>query len=121
LETPDEEYPFILVTGRRLAHYNNSSMTRRCEGLRWLAPEEEVEIHPDDALREGVVNGEMVIVRSRRGELAVRAKVTERSRPGSVFMGFHFPETPTNMLTSPGVDEIAQTPEYKVCAVAISS
>jgi formate dehydrogenase major subunit len=120
LETPDKEYPFMLITGRRLVHYNNSSMTRRCEGLRWLVPEEEVEIHPDDALRAGIVNGEMVIVRSRRGELAVRARVTERSRPGSVFMAFHFPETPTNLLTSPGVDEIAQTPEYKVCAVAIS-
>jgi formate dehydrogenase alpha subunit len=119
LETPDKEYPLMLVTGRRLVHYNNSSMTRRCEGLRWLAPEEELEIHPDDASQMGIINGEMVIVRSRRGELAVRARVTERSRPGSVFMAFHFPETPTNLLTSPGVDEIAQTPEYKVCAVAI--
>jgi len=66
------------------------------------------------------MHGKMVTVRSRRGEIEARARVTGRSRPGSVFMAFHFPETPTNLLTSPGFDEIARTPEYKVCAVAIS-
>ncbi len=119
LETPDEDYPLVLITGRRLAHYNNGSMTRRCQGLLTLVPEETVEIHPRDALRLGIEQGQMVIVRSRRGKVEVRARVTERSRPGTVFMAFHFDKPLTNLLTSPGRDEIALTPEYKVCAVAV--
>ena len=65
--------------------------------------------------------GQRVRVRSRRGELEVTACVTERSRPGSVFMAFHHEAALTNLLTSPGLDEIALTPEYKDCAVSISS
>jgi formate dehydrogenase major subunit len=119
-EAPDADYPLTLVTGRRLVHYNNGSMTRRCHGLRQIAPEETLEIHPMDASRLGVGDGELVNVRSRRGSLLVRARITERSQPGTVFLSFHFPESPTNQLTSSALDEIALTPEYKVCAVAIS-
>ncbi|CAK8715688.1 succinate dehydrogenase [Candidatus Electronema halotolerans] len=121
LERPDAEYPFILVTGRRREHYNNGSMTRRCAGLISLVPEEKVDIHPDDAAKLGIADGQRVRVRSRRGELEVTACVTDRSRPGSVFMAFHHEATLTNLLTSPGLDEIALTPEYKACAVSISS
>ena len=120
LEKPDVEYPFILVTGRRREHYNNGSMTRRCAGLLALVPEELLEIHPDDAARLGIRDGQQVRVRSRRGELEVAAWITERSRPGSVFMAFHHEEPLTNVLTSPGVDEIALTPEYKACAVRVA-
>ena len=119
LETPDEDYPLVLITGRRLQHYNNGSMTRRCKGLLQLVPEETVELHPLDAARFGVKNGMPVLVRSRRGEVRVRACVTGRSRPGTVFMAFHFDEPLTNILTSPGEDEISRTPEYKACAVAV--
>jgi formate dehydrogenase alpha subunit len=120
LEKPDAEYPFILVTGRRREHYNNGSMTRRCAGLIGLVPEEKADIHPDDAAKLGISDGQRVRVRSRRDELEVTACVTDRSRPGSVFMAFHHEEPLTNLLTSPGVDEIALTPEYKACAVSIT-
>jgi formate dehydrogenase major subunit len=119
LETPDETYPLMLVTGRRLAHYNNGSMTRRCEGLADLVPGETLEIHPDDAGRLGITDNMEVTVRSRRGEIRLPARVTERSRPGSVFTAFHFVEPLVNSITSPGVDEITGTPEYKACAVAV--
>lgn len=119
LEAPDAEFPLILVTGRRLAHYNNGSMTRRCEGLVDLIPEETLEIHPDDAGRFGISDRMEVTVRSRRGEIRLPARVTERSRPGSVFAAFHFAEPLVNAITSPGVDEITGTPEYKACAVAV--
>ncbi|MGR0482854.1 MAG: formate dehydrogenase subunit alpha [Candidatus Electronema sp. V4] len=119
LEKPDAEYPLILVTGRRREHYNNGSMTRRCSGLLALVPEELVEIHPDDAARLGIADGQRVLVKSRRGSIELAAWVTERSRPGSVFMAFHHEEPLTNVLTSPGVDEIALTPEYKACAVRV--
>ncbi|MBU0681518.1 MAG: formate dehydrogenase subunit alpha [Proteobacteria bacterium] len=117
LERPDAEYPLILITGRRLAHYNNGSMTRRCSGLVGLVPEETVEIHPEDAARLAIITGMMVEVRSRRGAIALPAVVSERSRPGSVFTAFHFIEPLVNTITSPGMDEIAGTPEYKACAV----
>ena len=67
----------------------------------------------------GVKTGDNVRVISRRGSLEVKAHVTTKSRPGSVFMSFHFPETPTNVLTGPGEDLLALTPEYKVCAVRV--
>jgi predicted molibdopterin-dependent oxidoreductase YjgC len=119
LERPDDQYPIILVTGRRLAHYNNGSMTRRCEGLAALEPEEVAEVHPDDAARFGIEDGCRIMVVSRRGALEVLVRVTERSRPGSVFMAFHHEEPLVNILTSPGGDEIAGTPEYKACAVRL--
>jgi formate dehydrogenase alpha subunit len=120
LEKPDADYPLILVTGRRREHYNNGSMTRRCAGLLALVPEELVEIHPDDAAKLGISNGGRVQISSRRGSIELTASVTERSRPGSVFMAFHHEEPLTNILTSPGVDEIALTPEYKACAVRVA-
>lgn len=119
LETPDEDYPLILITGRRLEHYNNGSMTRRCMGLLGLVPEETLEIHPEDAKRLHIADGQKIVLGSRRGEIVLRAKITGRSRPGSVFAAFHFTEPLTNLLTSPGLDEIARTPEYKVCAVHV--
>ena len=121
LETVDAEFPLILITGRRLAHYNNGSMTRRCVGLNTLVPEETVEIHPLDAAVYAIRDGDWVEIGSRRGAIRLRAKVTERSRSGTVFTAFHFAEPLTNLLTSPAQDEIALTPEYKVCAVKLSA
>lgn len=118
-EDSDRDYPFVLITGRRLEHYNNGSMTRRARAFNEIAPHEEVEINPDDASRLNVKDGAMVRVVSRRGEVAVRAKVTYRSRPGSVFMSFHYEDALTNLLTSPGLDVKTLTPEYKVCAVRV--
>jgi len=120
-EEADDDYPLVLVTGRRLEHYNNGSMTRRCEGFELIAPEELVEIHPDDAKELGITDGQMVKVESRRGKVKVKAKVTDKSKPGTVFMTFHFQDVLTNILTSPGLDSKTLTPEYKVCAVRITT
>ena len=120
LERPDADFPLILVTGRRREHYNNGSMTRRCRGLVALVPEETVEIHPEDAARLGISTGMSVTVRSRRGVVQLPAVVSQRSRPGTVFTAFHFAGPLINVLTSPGIDEIAGTPEYKACAVAVT-
>lgn len=80
-----------------------------------------MEIHPEDAARLGISDGQRVQISSRRGSIELTAWVTERSRLGSVFMAFHHQEPLTNILTSPGVDEIALTPEYKACAVRIAA
>jgi formate dehydrogenase (NADP+) alpha subunit len=121
LEQPDAEYPFTLTTGRRYESYNTHSQTRHyAAGVKLKQTEETVDIHPDDALVLGITDGEVVQVRSRRGELRVKAKVTEQVVPGLVFMSFHWSETPTNVLTLNEFDPISGTAEYKACAVAIS-
>jgi formate dehydrogenase alpha subunit len=118
-EPPDAEYPLILTTGRLLEHYHSGTMTRRVAALDWLVSEGSVEIHPADARRFAVQEGGMVRLRSRRGTITTRARVTEGIAPGSVFMPFHFAEAAANMLTHAALDPVAKIPEYKVCAVAI--
>jgi predicted molibdopterin-dependent oxidoreductase YjgC len=119
-ELPDAEYPYLLTTGRRLATYHTNTMTGACEGFDVLAPHEAAEIHPDDAGRLGLKTGDWMRVRSRRGEVRVRARVTDRSPAGVVFMSFAFPETPVNVLTTRAGDPVTETPELKVAAVALS-
>jgi len=118
-ETPDQDYPLILTTGRSLFQYHTGSMSRRVKGLNVFRNEELVEINPQDAASLGIADGEKVKVISRRGEVVAKAKVTEVSPPGVVFMTFHFAESPTNQLTNPAIDPVAKIPEFKVCAVRI--
>lgn len=118
-EVPDKEYPFVLITGRIREHYNNGSMTRRISGIMELVPEELLEISPEDADELGIKSGDMVRVSSRRGEIKVRVKVTDRSQKGNLFLTFHHQSALTNLLTSPFRDYIAGTPEYKACAVRV--
>jgi len=118
-ENPDAQFPFTLTTGRILQHYHTRSMTGRVAGLEQLAPEERVELHPDDAARLGVNDGDWLRVSSRRGEVEARAWVTDRVGHGVVFMTFHYADALTNALTNTAVDPIAKIPELKVCAVKV--
>jgi formate dehydrogenase alpha subunit len=118
-ELPDEEYPFLLSTGRILFHWHGGTMSRRSAGLDAIAPEAEAEIHPDDAGRLGVADGDLLRVYSRRGCVVATTRVTPRSAPGMVFMTFHFAEAAVNLLTIDAVDPTAKIPEYKVCAVNV--
>jgi formate dehydrogenase (NADP+) alpha subunit len=118
-ELPDETYPYVLTTGRILYHFHTGTMSRRAEGLDAVRPHGFVEIHPDDAKELGIKNDEMVTVSSRRGTVTAHAVVTYRSRPGSVFMAFHFREAAANVLTNDALDPIAKIPEFKVCAVKV--
>ena len=119
MELPDDNYPLVLTTGRSLFHFHTGTMTRKVKGLNVLRGEELVEINPDDASTLGISDGKLVKVISRRGEVVARAKVTETSPVGVVFMTFHFAESPTNLLTSPALDPVAKIPEFKVCAVRV--
>ncbi len=118
-ELPDAQYPLILTTERSLYQYHTGTMTRKVDGLNRLRGEELVEINAADAAGLGVVDGDMVRVSSRRGEVAARACVTAVSPPGVICMSFHFAESPTNRLTNPAYDPVAKIPEYKVCAVKV--
>lgn len=117
-ELPDEEYPFLLNTGRKLSHYN--VFTQNSEVLESYAPEELAEINPLDAKRLDVIEGERVKVVSRRGELETKIKVTERVPQGMIFMTFHYMDTPTNVLTNAASDKVSKTYEYKACGVQIT-
>jgi predicted molibdopterin-dependent oxidoreductase YjgC len=119
-ELPDDEYPFILSTGRVLYHWHGGTMTRRSK-LDDIYPEPTVEIHPNDAENLGVQVGDWIKVRSRRGEIIVKTLVTERSPTGMVFIPFHFAEAAANELTLDARDPKAKIPDYKVCAVAVES
>jgi predicted molibdopterin-dependent oxidoreductase YjgC len=115
----DDEFPLVLVTGRRLEHYNVGTMTRRTGNLE-LVGHEWLEIHPDDAAALGVEDGETVEVRSRNGSILLEAGVTERIEPGHVFASFHFPEARTNVLVGQSADVDTSCPEYKVVPVAVT-
>ncbi|PLR98768.1 formate dehydrogenase H subunit alpha, selenocysteine-containing [Bacillus sp. T33-2] len=120
IETPDDHYPFILTTGRRYESYNTHTQTRHyADGVKIKQKEETVDIHPDDAIKLGIADGEKVRVSSRRGSLEVAAKITEQVVPGLVFMSFHWREVPTNILTINEYDPISGTAEFKACAVRI--
>ena len=118
-ELPDEDFPFILSTGRVLFHWHGGTLSRRSPGLDSLAPQAEVEINPQDAERIGIVNNQSVEIRSRRGQLVAKALITKRSPPGTVFMTFHYAEAAANLLTSNNIDPVAKIPEYKVSAVQV--
>lgn len=118
-EVPDAEYPFVLSTGRRLFHYHTRTQTGRCEGLNDLLGEETVDMSPEDGAALGIEHGETVRVASRRGEVKVKAKLTEQVPRGMVWMAFHFREGCANWLTNQAFDPVTQTAEYKACAVKI--
>ncbi len=118
-ELPDEEYPLILTTGRSLFHYHTGTMTRRVAGLNAIEPQGVVEISPQDATSLKIKDDDEVRVISRRGEVVVKARVTERVPPKVVYMSFHFTESPANVLTNTAIDPVAKIPELKVCAVRI--
>ena len=118
-ETADPEYPLVLSTGRTLYHYNAATQTRRSEGLSTKQPEGFVEVHPRNARRLGVEDGQLVDVVSRRGRVRCRALVSRQVRPGSIWMPLHFPDVRANYLTNEAGDEVTGTAEYKVCAARI--
>jgi len=118
-ELPDDEYPLVLSTGRILQHFHTGTMSRRSVVLDELVSVGTIEIHPDDAREMGIVDGDRVRVRSRRGQIELPARVTERVAPGTTFLAFHYRESPANRLTIAALDPVAKIPEFKVCAVRI--
>ena len=114
----DEDFPMMLVTGRRLEHYNAGTMTRRTGNVE-LTDRDYLEVHPDDAERLWIKDGDRVSLRSRMGRVEITAQVTEKIKRGHVFATFHFPETKTNLLVGSSSDVNTSCPEYKVIAVDV--
>ncbi len=118
-ELPDEQYPFVLNTGRMLEHWHTGSMTRRSYALDAIAPKPLVFIHPQDAADLGLEDGAVARVSSRRGTIELEVKVSHREAKGNCFIPFHFREAAANLLTIDEIDPFGKIPEFKFCAVRI--
>jgi formate dehydrogenase alpha subunit len=118
-ELPDSEYPYILSTGRSPFHFHGGSMTRKIDILNQEVPTGYVKIHPEDAKKLNIADGQWLNVRSRRGEISIKANISTEVKPGIVFIPMHFSECAVNTLTNRKFDPIAKIPGFKVCAVNI--
>ena len=116
-ELPDAQYPLTLTTGRSIFHYHTGTVTRNSPTLESELHEAYIEVNPEDAGSIGVGDDDMVKVASRRGEITLKVRATDRVGKGVVFMPFHFAEAAANMLTNTALDPVAKIPELKVCAV----
>jgi assimilatory nitrate reductase catalytic subunit len=116
-ERPDESFPWHLTTGRSMAHYQSGTQTRRTAQLVELESEPAAEIHPQQARRYGIADGQRLVIRTRRGSAIFKARVTPDIRPDTVFVPFHWPgERSANRLTHDVLDPISKMPQFKVCA-----
>jgi nitrate reductase NapA len=121
-EPADDEYPFILSTGRVLEHWHTGTMTMKADELRRAQPACYVEIHPDDAGKLGIRTGDRVRITSRRGENELPARVVDVPRPGMVFVPWHWEDENSliNRVTIDAYDPGSKQPEFKICAVKLA-
>lgn len=119
-EQPDQDYPYLLTTGRILFQYHTGTMTRKVKPINAISPEAFIEINPEDARALSLEAGAKVKVSSRRGSITLKALVSKRPGRGVVFIPFHFKEAAANVLTSgASLDPVAKIPSFKVSAVRI--
>ena len=119
-ERPDDEFPFVLITGRELEHWHTGSMTRRAQALDAIEPVPTVSMHPADLAKVGLQPGDRVVVSSRRGDIHLAARSDPGIAPGNVFIPFAYAEAAANVLTNPALDPAAKIPELKYCAVRVN-
>ncbi|WP_375803477.1 molybdopterin-dependent oxidoreductase [Streptomyces sp. A012304] len=124
-EMPDDDYPYVLNTGRLQHQWHTLTKTAKVAKLNKLDPRPFVELHPEDAAGLGIADGDSVEVASRRGRAVLPAVVTDRVLPGSCFAPFHWNDLfgeylSVNAVTSDAVDPLSFQPELKVCAVSLT-
>jgi NADPH-dependent sulfite reductase flavoprotein alpha-component len=124
-EMPDEDFPFVLNTGRLQHQWHTLTKTAKITRLNRLDPGPFVEIHPDDAAALGLTEDDGVEVASRRGRAVLPARITDRVRAGECFAPFHWNDRfgeylGVNAVTNDAVDPISFQPELKVCAVRLA-
>jgi formate dehydrogenase major subunit len=117
-ERANRRFPLLLTTGRILTQYNVGAQTRRTENSRWHE-EDVLEIHPVDAEDRGIQDNDWLGITSRAGNTVLRARVSERVKPGVVYTTFHHPVSGANVVTTNNSDWATNCPEYKVTAVQV--
>jgi formate dehydrogenase major subunit len=120
-ETPDNDYPFVLITGRQLEHWHTGAMTRRATVLDELEPSPVASLHPDTLRALGARAGDPITLSSRRGEVRVTARADDAMQPEQVFLPFCYHEAAANLLTNEGLDPDAKIPEFKYCAIRVAA
>jgi formate dehydrogenase major subunit len=118
-ETPDSEFPFVLITGRQLEHWHTGSMTRRASVLDAIEPEPTALLHPEDLKALNIEAGNTIRLQSRRGEVQLFARADTGTPPGHVFVPFCYAEAAINKLTHAALDPDGKIPEFKYCAIAV--
>ncbi len=118
-ELPDNEYPWIFITGRQLEHWHTGSMTRHSPTLDAIEPDPVVTIHPLDLEKMGIEPGDLITIESRRGKITAYARADLGIQRGSLFMAFCYNEASANLITNEALDPAAKIPEFKFCAVKI--
>jgi formate dehydrogenase major subunit len=118
-ESPDAEYPYVLITGRQLEHWHTGSMTRRASMLDALEPQATVSMNSSLAVQMKVNAGEMMQIASRRGSIALRVRIDEGTPHKTVFIPFAYAEAAANLLTNAALDPFGKIPEFKYCAVKL--
>ncbi|GAB2645975.1 bifunctional nitrate reductase/sulfite reductase flavoprotein subunit alpha [Nocardia goodfellowii] len=123
-ELPDDDYPFVLNTGRLQHQWHTMTKTGRVDKLTKLTGAPFVEVHPDDARQLGVAAGDQLEIASRRGRAVLPVRISDRVRPGDCFAPFHWNDEQgeyltINAVTNDAVDADSLQPEFKACAVSL--
>ena len=120
-ELPNEEFPYVFITGRQLEHWHTGSMTRRAGVLDAIEPLPIVSVNPSDLGQLGVDAGTTLTVQSRRGKLTAFARGDHGVPEGNVYMSFAYNEAAANLITTDRLDPFGKIPEFKFCAVKLSA
>ena len=120
-ERPDADYPFVLITGRQLEHWHTGSMTRRAVVLDAIEPMATASMCGDDLQQMGLQPGDVITVRSRRGQVAIHLRRDDGTPRGAIFIPFAYYEAAANLMTNAALDPVGKIPEFKYCAVAVTA
>ena len=120
-ELPDEQYPYIFITGRQLEHWHTGAMTRRASVLNEIEPIPVASVHPDDLALLNMKPGDMIRLTSRRGSIECYARADDGLIPKQIFMPFCYHEAAANLLTNEALDPYGKIPEFKFCALKIEA
>ncbi|MEM7210065.1 MAG: formate dehydrogenase subunit alpha [Pseudomonadota bacterium] len=120
-EQPDDEFPYVLITGRQLEHWHTGSMTRRANVLDALEPVPVISVNPDDLVALGIEGGDEILVGSRRGDVKAYARSDMAVNQGELFLPFCYHEAAANLLTTDALDPFGKIPEFKFCAVKLKA
>jgi predicted molibdopterin-dependent oxidoreductase YjgC len=117
-ERASDVFPYLLITGRVLEHYNVGTMTTRTPNQE-LTDADRLELHPEDARQENIEDGSHVVISSKWGQTRAQVRITDRVARGTSFLSFHHLETHTNRVVGPHIDAQSKCPQYKLTAVRI--
>ncbi len=118
-ELPDNEYPFVLITGRQLEHWHTGAMTRRASMLDAIEPVAVASLNSKDLQKIGAQAGDMIKLTTRRGTIECFARRDNGLSEGQVFMPFCYNEAAANLLTNDALDPFGKIPEFKFCALQV--